>query len=165
MNKKARKKCKAIDIEYSSKILEKIGLIISRFQKLECSMIKLASVLLDKPQENRRLIDLHQMSFKDLIVLMISVSSKTKWNYHKKLIKLSKLAIKSEKEKNQIISSLWYTQGWAMNNKSLNKKTDRVKSIVTQHNVNDLKDIAKTINIIDSSIDALIFKYIMNFPV
>ena len=96
---------------------------------------------------------------------MISVSSRTNWNYHKKLVKLSKLAKESEKVKNQIVNSLWYSQGWTKKKNSLNKKKNRVKSIASQYDTCELTKVAEAIDKIETAIDALIFKYINHYPV
>ena len=56
---KLHKENKSVELGYRSVTLERIGLIISRFQKLESTIIKLTSVLLDEPQL-KGMIDIHQ---------------------------------------------------------------------------------------------------------
>ncbi len=118
-------------------------------------------LLLEKLQE-QDLIDilLHKVAYKDLVAIMVLVSSKTEWHHHGKLIELSKLANKAEEIRNQIVHSLWFSKGRMK--KSLNSKVGKVNFKTEEYEVNELKKIAETIDKIDTSIDALAFKYINN---
>jgi hypothetical protein len=116
-------------------------------------------VLLEKLHE-QDLIDilLNKTSFKNLVATMVAVSSKTEWNCHEKLLELSKLANKAEEIRNQIVHSLWYSHGRIK--KSIKPKEGKVETKFEQYEVDELNNVAATIDKIDSSIDALASKYI-----
>jgi hypothetical protein len=149
-----------IKAKYRTDILEGIGLVIAKFQRLENTIMNFVMVLLEKLQE-QDLIDilLHKVAYKDLVAIMVSVSSKTKWHHHGKLIELSKLAIKSEEVRNQIVHSQWFAKGRMK--KSLNKKDGKVNLKFEEYDVNELRKIAETIDRIDTSLDALAFKFLI----
>jgi hypothetical protein len=153
------KKHKPIKSKYSPEVLNGIGLVVACFQRLEYTISYVITVLLNKLHEKDIIeLFLNKVPFKDLVTIMVAISSRTEWKHKEKLIELSKLAKKSEEIRNKLIHSLWFSDGRMK--KTLNEKHGKVDPQFEKYDRNDLLQIADTIDKIDTSINALTFAYI-----
>jgi hypothetical protein len=139
--------------------LRAIGLVIVKFQRLEMTVSSFICLLSNLGHEQNMFTILTvKHSFKNLIITLKALAIEKKFHRLEDLEKLINMANKAEEIRNQLIHSIW-TSG-----SRIKINTNQKNGLVHQYenySKEDLIEIVKQIDKIDTAIDAIKWDYIM----
>jgi hypothetical protein len=153
---KLNAKHKPIKAQAEPARLECIGLIVVRFQRLEMTLLSFIKLLADIDATEAQIVTV-KSSFKNLLSMIAALAVHKKISDLEDVRVLIKTANDAEDIRNQLLHSVWSA------GPRFKRDLDRKKGLVTKienYTVEDLRAIATWVDKLDTSFDALAFRYI-----